>query len=102
MKRLFQYGSKLLAAYILALPILIGLHQLHHESHSDQLHSHTETVIEASDCGICDLYQNQTAVVELVGFPEVRLFASPIEQISSQEAARLIHAYPSLRGPPIS
>ena len=101
-KRIFQFGNLLLAAYLLALPLLIGLHQLHHESHIDHLHTQAETVLQASDCELCDFYQNQTAVIEVADVAEAAVFASPVQKITSQKVIRLLDACPSLRGPPMS
>jgi len=101
-KRVFQLGNLLLAAYLFALPLLIGLHQLHHTTHQDHLHADAETLLHESDCDLCDLYQNQTGLVEVIEGPEILLSPLSIEKITSLEVLRLEDTCPSLRGPPLS
>ncbi len=64
MKLIKNMGAKFLAIYFVALPLLFGIHieQHHHENHLTAKHANT-TILSEVACEICDLYQNQIAVV---------------------------------------
>lgn len=60
MKKVLRIGSKFLAGYFLALPILFALHEFEHDHHKHHKDSNQSTQIEASDdCDLCDLIDLQ-------------------------------------------
>lgn len=100
MKRITHIGSLPLAIYFIVLPLLIGLHKLHHDSHSHRTHGHTEAVFQATDCELCELYESQAGLLELpLVFENLALF-TPVQELKPEQVPFISTAYISLRGPP--
>jgi len=95
-----------LAAYLLALPILFVFHSFtHHHAHENNCTTTSgfeNNFSEADDCGLCDLFQNQNFFQEeLSELFKVELI---LEEWIFTEAVSYYASstYTSTRGPPVS
>ena len=65
MKREVLLAARILSAYFIALPILIGYHTILHGHDCIEVHSDGLAYDHASpDCELCDIYYDQTATLE--------------------------------------
>jgi len=101
-----QIGSIVLAAYLLALPILFVFHSFtHNHSHENNctLPSGFENnFIEDDDCGLCDLFQNQNFLNQKI--PQLFKAELVLEEWIFTETVSCYASstYTPTRGPPAS
>ena len=105
MQRLLQIGSLLSAGYFLALPIIFGLHFLHHEDHhshhaSDLMEGESVLIEFKASCDFCELYYenhqtHHTFSLPLLAFPEVEVLVGESQDFVETEVPLF-----GLRGPP--
>lgn len=101
MKQKLQVGSIVLAAYLLALPILFVFHSFtHNHSNCTATSDFENNFRDADDCGLCDLFQNQNffaqktlQLFEALLILEEWIFADAVSYYSSSTNI-------STRGPP--
>ena len=102
MKPIVHIAAKLLTAYFITLPILFGYHTIQHQQ--DRIDEHSDGIEYAqlaADCELCDLYQSQTATVEVPDFTTSSIHWFSFQPSFTETFIEGSTSLNYLRGPPI-
>jgi hypothetical protein len=94
-------ASRYLAAYFMVVPLLFGVFTLNHRHYNFSEKQEAITLDSTVDCSLCDLYDSQTAYIQMGFFSEV-YFPNPcFFSVSINHLIGKTKIFHFLRGPPV-
>ncbi len=99
-KTLINIASRVLLAYFMALPILVGAHSVLHDHHASLDQDNGIEISQIADCLLCDLYHDQTATTSHSDFNFEANYSERAPFTSIDDPAIADTSALHLRGPP--